>query len=452
MAGERSTRRRFLQGLGGTAVGSAVVTGASGESRAASGDEESWPQFGYDAANTGHAPDNTGPAGDLREQWSAPLSGFLIGYGSLPVVDGVVYAGIFGVNGSRTTAQLFALDATDGTEQWATERSTYSSGPEVSTPPVVVDGTVYVGANDYMLYALDATDGTEQWSFRADGHDVGAPTVADSTVYVGSFDLETGAATAYALDAEDGAEQWTFRADAPMEDDSEHMGGTPAVGDGTVYIGSNTSKTNEGTLYALDAGDGTKQWDFKTDDTMDTSPAVVDRTVYVGGYDDTVYALDAGDGTEQWSVQTDGEVWSSPAVVDGTVYVGSYDGTVYALDAGDGTEQWTFQTDGVVNESPAVVDGTVYVGSSKLYALDAEDGIELGSFNPEGDVETSPAVVDGTVYIGDSWDNVYSVVEESERSTDFLTEIPLIALSIGGLGSAGAGAWLYKRYRDASDE
>ncbi len=36
-------------------------------------------------------------------------------------------------------------------------------------------------------------------------------------------------------------------------------------------------------------------------------------------------------GSEQWSFQTGNSVRSSPAVVDGTVYVGSLDTSVYAL-------------------------------------------------------------------------------------------------------------------------
>jgi outer membrane protein assembly factor BamB len=117
--------------------------------------------------------------------------------------------------------------------------------------------------------------------------------------------------------------------------------------------------------------DGNSRWRFQTDGGVESSPAVVDDTVYVGSNDNHVYALDANTGTQQWAFETDLFV-TSPAVVDGTVYAGSHDGNVYALDANSGTEQWAFETDGDVRSSPAVVDGTVYVGSggTTVYALD----------------------------------------------------------------------------------
>ena len=52
---------------------------------------------------------------------------------------------------------------------------------------------------------------------------------------------------------------------------------------------------------------------------------------------------------------------SSPAVVDGTVYVGSQDNKVYALSASDGTEQWSVEMEGAL-QSVVVADEIVYVG------------------------------------------------------------------------------------------
>jgi hypothetical protein len=64
---------------------------------------------------------------------------------------------------------------------------------------------------------------------------------------------------------------------------------------------------------------------------------------------------------------------SSPAVVGGTVYIGSGDGNVYALDPADGSERWSYDTGGEepvyddVISSPAVVNGTVYVGTIEAW-------------------------------------------------------------------------------------
>jgi len=56
--------------------------------------------------------------------------------------------------------------------------------------------------------------------------------------------------------------------------------------------------------------------------------------VYVGSDDNTLRAIDASDGTEIWSFSGfSGLVRSSPTVVDGVVYVGSFDNTLRAIDA-----------------------------------------------------------------------------------------------------------------------
>ena len=181
---------------------------------------------------------------------------------------------------------------------------------------------------------------------------------------------------------------------------------SPAVVDDTVYVGSDDDH-----VYALSIEDGTEQWAFQTGGGVPSSPAVVDDTVYVGCRDGSVYALSAADGTQQWAFETGDSVLSSPAVVDGTVYVGSEDSNVYALSAEDGTEQWAFQTGKRVTSSPAVVGGTVYVGSwdENVYALSAGNGTEQWAFQTSSWVASSPVVVGGTVYVGSYDMNVYAL-------------------------------------------
>ncbi|WP_199243670.1 outer membrane protein assembly factor BamB family protein [Haloplanus rallus] len=183
---------------------------------------------------------------------------------------------------------------------------------------------------------------------------------------------------------------------------------SPAVVDGTVYVGS-----NDRYVRALPVADGSERWRYRTGGKVFSSPAVVDGTVYVGSTDGSIYALPTDSGRPAWTFETDGEVRSSPAVVDGTVYVGSTDGAVYALSADDGSERWRFQAGDTVRSSPAVVDGTVYVGSggdtsvsnpdrpeAGVYALSADDGTERWRVETDGPVDAAPAVADGTVYVG----------------------------------------------------
>jgi outer membrane protein assembly factor BamB/tetratricopeptide (TPR) repeat protein len=364
-----------LQGLGGATAGGVLVSEAVVRGRGATAGE-SWPQFRYDDANSGHGLGNTGPDGDIEQRWSFETGAEV--FSSPAVVSGTVYLG-------SNDNKVYAIDAMDGTEQW-----TFQTDGKVRSSPAVVDGTVYVGSNDHNVYALNAQNGTERWRFQTDGIVFSSPAVMDGTVYVGSYD-----GNLYAINTENGAQQWSSR------------GGTlrmsPAVVDSTVQLGP----------AAFDAVNGTTQWTSQGDNQYCSSPAVADETVYYGDIGGVMYAINAADGTEQWTFQADlsADMCSSPAVVDGTIYVGDYYGNVYAIDATDGTEQWTFRIGRRVFSSPAVVDGTVYIGSNdnKVYAIDATDGTEQWTFQTDGKVRSSPAVVGGTVYVGSEDGKVYAL-------------------------------------------
>ncbi|MFC6720694.1 PQQ-binding-like beta-propeller repeat protein [Halobacteriaceae archaeon SHR40] len=185
---------------------------------------------------------------------------------------------------------------------------------------------------------------------------------------------------------------------------------SPTVVDDTVFIGSwDTS------MYALDASDGTELWEFKTAGEIDSAPSVVDGTVFIGSLDGNLYGVDASDGTEQWRYNAGetpgGEIWSSPTVANETVYLGDYEGNLHAVDAADGTEQWVFETGDWIDSSPTVLEGTVFVGSrdENLYAVNATDGTEQWRFETNNFVISSPTVANGTVFFGSSDNNLYAV-------------------------------------------
>ncbi len=166
----------------------------------------------------------------------------------------------------------------------------------------------------------------------------------------------------------------------------------------------------------------------------------VETTVYVGGENGSVYAVDASDGTEVWSMEIEGaaRILSSPTVVNGTVYFGSIeefdedssddtrsegDPALYAVDAETGDEEWVFtDTEGPVFSSPTVVDGRVYFGEAKdaggfgggVYSIDAETGEEEWSLSePIGDVTSRLTVVDGKVFFNDA--DVHALETEGGR-------------------------------------
>jgi outer membrane protein assembly factor BamB len=73
--------------------------------------------------------------------------------------------------------------------------------------------------------------------------------------------------------------------------------------------------SNNGTVYALDAGNGSFKWKFSTGAGSGTSPwiAVAQNIVYSGSGSSAVYAINGGNGSQAWKYATGGPV-NSPAV------------------------------------------------------------------------------------------------------------------------------------------
>jgi len=272
------------------------------------------------------------------------------------------------------------------------------TGGEIYSSAAVAGNTVYVGTKNGFLLALDPATGNERWRVDLGDYIVrSTPAVADGTVYV-----EAGFAL-YALDAVTGSKRWTFT--TLYASDS-----SPTVVNGTVYVG-----TQEGYIYAVDTATGTERWHFEADNLVFSSPAVAGGTVYFGSVDGNLYAVDAASGEQLWRFQTGGEIYSTPTVVGGTIYVTSRSHFLYAVDAATGNEIWRFGVGG--DASPAVAGDTVYLGGDDggLYALDAKTAKVRWLFPTGSPIVSSPVVTATTVYVA-SGPTVYAVATATGKS------------------------------------
>jgi outer membrane protein assembly factor BamB len=97
---------------------------------------------------------------------------------------------------------------------------------------------------------------------------------------------------------------------------------SPAVVNGIVYVGSNWDYRegyDEGNIFAFNAYTGAKIWNYSTQTSVYSSPAVSENRVFIGAGLD-VLALDASRGTKIWNFTTKGfRIDSSPTVVNGVV-------------------------------------------------------------------------------------------------------------------------------------
>lgn len=182
------TRRDVLKGIGAGIVGSTGPWMAS--KRAAqdgsSQDGDGWPMFGHDAANTGHAPNGSGPLQGVNERWRRDIED-TPKVRTVSVVNNMVFV--------STENSVLALDARNGDEIW---ESPINNG--VTTSPSVVNATVYVGGKDSgKVYALESLSGRNIWEFEAGEVLASDLAVVDESIYfndrggrIHSLDADTG--------------------------------------------------------------------------------------------------------------------------------------------------------------------------------------------------------------------------------------------------------------------
>ncbi|ELZ30875.1 PQQ repeat-containing protein [Halogeometricum pallidum JCM 14848] len=326
----------------------------------------SWPQYRFDAGNTGYASEAEG----LRDgvgYWS--LNG-----GHVPsVADGALY----NLHVGDETTDFTRRDPATATVRSRTELVDYGT----NSPPAVADDRAFV-TTFAEVFCL-ATDRDEVlWRGPRTRGIQGAPTVVDDALLVncGGFTETEPQLSAFDFD---GTERWTY--ESGFDSNS-----TPAVGDGAVFV------STEADIRAVELATGEER--FVTDTVHDRWANVVvsDGTAYVAGHvgneDDRVYALNASDGSVEWRTGPFRNRPGPPVVAGGTVYVGGAGDAMLALDAEDGAQVREFGR----RAEPICRAGDVLYARQDgwLYAYDATTGEGLWSYRtPE--VQVSDQIMQG---------------------------------------------------------
>ncbi|RNG09412.1 PQQ-binding-like beta-propeller repeat protein [Streptomyces botrytidirepellens] len=355
----RTTRRRLLTTL---AAGGAVLAAGGGtgawwllrDDEAAADGARPWdakPLAEYDqgvAPSPLWGPVDIGPLDLADKAVPAPL----------PVHDLVVVPAKDG--------RLRAYGVRDGKPRW-TSKTTGLTGRALAVPGDTEDtdgtgGTVLATDTRGAVRALRAADGTERW--KADRADARALLAADDqAVYLTTRD---GRIRAVSLASR--TTLWT----APGPDARTTPAATAAGGRLVVHGAG-------GKVTGHDTSSGKPVWHRDGQGSTPLTPAVADGTVYLGGR--TLAALSLADGKEKWARTASGDLgWSAPAVRDGVVH--AVDATdLTARQASDGSDIWSLP---VVSEqhplAPPVVQGnSVWAmiddfGQRGIVAVDARRG------------------------------------------------------------------------------
>lgn len=191
-----------------------------------------------------------------------------------------------------------------------------------------------------------------------------------------------------------------------QHDAQEPIVSTPAIVDREVYVG-----TDDGTLLSLSLADGAERWKHAVDAPIESSPSVAGALVVFGDDAGVMHALAREDGKPRWSFATEGRIVSSLMVYDGLGVFGSYDGGLYALDVGTGKQRWKYTIEERIHATPAIADDKVLIAGcdGRLHVVQLADGQRVRSVALESVTGCSPAVSGARAFLGTYGDDVLSV-------------------------------------------
>ncbi|WP_276273029.1 PQQ-binding-like beta-propeller repeat protein [Haloarcula litorea] len=271
------------------------------------------------------------------------------------------------------------------------------------SPVLAPTGDLLVADDTGRIRAL-STDGEVRWAttFTDAGRGShGTPAVANGTAYIGAYD---GAVSA--IDVETGRRRWrTELGDA--------IGASPTYYNGVLYVAVEHAAPS-GSVAAVDAATGSVQWRDTRPTNHPHSTVALDRehgVLLFGSNDGRVYAWTFPGLERAWTYDTGDDVKAPVAVDDGVAVVPSWAETITAVDVTDGSMRWEFETGADAMCAPAVHDGTVYVGShdDHLYALDRDTGEEQWRFETGGWLIGSVVATPDHVLVGSYDTHLYAV-------------------------------------------
>lgn len=295
-------------------------------------------------------------------------------------------------------AQLYALNAADGSLRWKVPEQPSSESPVIAHDVVYVQDPV-----SGTVSALRALDGTALWTAHSDL----SFTLAGDILF--TITVSNGHDTLAALDALTGQPHWTWQGDTITTDIVTAPEGVyvVSVGHGTPQPGGAPSVV-ESTLVALDSGSGAVRWSFPRTAESLGDPVVSAGTLYVPANTQIaghVYALGASDGMLEWTADTVPYQFRHTLDVANELVYGSGSSEVYALRASDGRQVWQFEQPRIAN---TLVAGTVIyvtklddgINPASIFALDAANGTRRWSelFSASA-LNAPPVAASGHVFI-----------------------------------------------------
>lgn len=260
-------------------------------------------------------------SGKLCWESKLPVNGLPALIDGLVACDGVVYAG--------TGKALSAFEARTGRRIWKNEGWSQREG---TTSTLTQGNGILIGSVQWSaLYGNDSKTGKMLWSVSNHGlRNRGA-----SAAMHGSLLYLISEKSFFILEAATG--RIIVRKPLPYNLDATS---TPLLTDKEIIFGT----ANKG-LVALDNETLEEKWNCPIGDaliytapysrptsgTIETSPALAGKTVYVGASDGGIYGIDKRTGKIVWKYTTGAPIFSSVAISGNTLIATDFGGNVYAF-------------------------------------------------------------------------------------------------------------------------
>ena len=208
---------------------------------------------------------------------------------------------------------IVALDQATGAERWR-----LAVDGTAASAAAMAGGIAYLGGDlDGKVYAIDVQSGKLLWSYQTGATGMLTPSVLDGTLYVSAQDPPGRNAKIVALNALTGAERWTY-----ATPDGVRLG-TLAVDGSRVYSQTGAAQP---AVVALDRATGRLEWQVPLGGFG--ASALADAVLYAtADGSGEVGAFDVASGLTRWTYQAGAGVLGEVAITKATLLFGAGRGT-----------------------------------------------------------------------------------------------------------------------------
>lgn len=313
-------------------------------------------------------------------------------------------------------------------------------GSPVNATPIAVGERIYCLSREGRLAAFSLA-GAALWSSVLTNESTFVAPVA----YVsGTLLVASQAGTLYAVDAENGEKRWQYDAGEGVQASpvwSEEEGRTLIV-----LIGR-----EDGSLHCLDLASGKLVWKIGETNRCDGSPAVADSRFVFGNCDAAIYIYSAASGDLQGKVDLGQrmQVAGGVAMAQGEAFAGTHGGSVVCVDVESSRIVWEYDgSDGPVYTTPAVDREHLVFASDpgSVYCLGRKSGELIWKAETMGPPQ-SPVIADDKVLVSSFGKlHIFSAADGKRlwsRAVADETTSPAIHRGMILLGSGDGNLWAF---------